>query len=166
VSAAPTTDQASSPSGLGFGIDIGDPGLTAPGGRAQPQIKRTVVTLPEGFTVNPSAGEGLGACTPSDYHRETATSPAGAGCPDSSQLGEVAIESPLLSQPVKGSVFLAQPDDLATSTPGAENPFDSLLAIYIVAKLPERGLLIKAAGKEPCRLLSFKRIGNSPVLSA
>jgi len=147
VSAAPTTDQASSPSGLGFGIDIGDPGLTAPGGRAQPQIKRTVVTLPEGFTVNPSAGEGLGACTPSDYHRETATSPAGAGCPDSSQLGEVAIESPLLSQPVKGSVFLAQPDDLATSTPGAENPFDSLLAIYIVAKLPERGLLIKAAGK-------------------
>jgi hypothetical protein len=147
VSVKPTIDQASTPSGLDFNIDIADEGLTAPAGLAQPQLKKTVVTLPEGVTVNPSAGEGLGACTPSDYHRETATSAPGAGCPNSSKIGEVAIESPLLSQPVKGSLFLAQPDDPATSTPGAENPFDSLLAIYIVAKLPERGLLIKLAGK-------------------
>jgi hypothetical protein len=143
----PTIDQASTPSGLDFNLDIADEGLTAPEGLAQPQIKKTVVTLPEGVTVNPSAGEGLGACTPSDYHRETAESAPGAGCPNSSKIGEVTIESPLLSQPVKGSLFLAQPDDPATLTPGAENPFDSLLAIYIVAKLPERGIVIKAAGK-------------------
>jgi hypothetical protein len=143
----PTVDQASTPSGLDFKIDIADEGLTSPEGLAQPQIKKTVVTLPEGVTVNPSAGEGLGACTPSDYHRETAESAPGAGCPNSSKIGEVTIESPLLQQPVKGSLFIAQPDDPATTTPGAENPFDSLLAIYIVAKLPERGIIIKAAGK-------------------
>jgi hypothetical protein len=143
----PTVEQASTPSGLDFNLDIADEGLTAPEGLAQPQIKKTVVTLPEGVTVNPSAGEGLGACTPSDYHRETAALAAGAGCPNSSKLGEVTIESPLLSQPLKGSLFIAQPDDPATSTPGAENPFDSLLAIYIVAKLPERGIVIKAAGR-------------------
>ena len=134
----PTVDQASTPSGLDFKIDIADEGLTAPEALAQPQIKKTVVTLPEGVTVNPSAGEGLGACTPSDYHRETAESAPGAGCPNSSKLGEVTIESPLLAQPVKGSLFIAQP---------FENPFDSLLAIYIIAKLPERGIVIKAAGK-------------------
>jgi hypothetical protein len=143
----PTVDEVSTPSGLDFNLNIADEGLTAPEGLAQPQIKKTVVTLPEGFTVNPSAGEGLGACTPSDYHRETAESAPGAGCPNSSKLGEVTIESPLLAQPVKGSLFIAQPDDPATTTPGAENPFDSLLAIYIVAKLPERGIIIKAAGK-------------------
>jgi hypothetical protein len=143
----PTVEQASTPSGLDFNLNITDEGLTAPEGLAQPQIKKTVVTLPEGVTVNPSAGEGLGACTPSDYHRETAESAPGAGCPNSSKIGEVTIESPLLQQPVKGSLFIAQPDDPATTTPGAENPFDSLLAIYIVARLPERGILIKAAGK-------------------
>jgi hypothetical protein len=147
VSARPTTDLASAPSGLDFHIDIADEGLTSPKGLAQPQIKKTVVTLPQGFTINPSAGEGLGACTPSDYHRETAESAPGAGCPNSSKIGEVTIESPLVAKPINGSLFIAQPDDPATATPGAENPFDSLLAIYIVAKLPERGIVIKAAGK-------------------
>ena len=147
VSAKPTTDLAEAPSGLDFKIEIADEGLTNPGGRAQSQIKKTIVTLPQGVTVNPSAGEGLGACTPSDYHRETARSAPGGGCPNSSKIGEVTIESPLLQQPVSGALFIAQPDDPATPTPGAENPFDALLAIYIVAKLPERGLLIKVAGK-------------------
>jgi hypothetical protein len=147
VAVSPTVDQASTATGLDFRIDIADEGLTAPEGLAEPQIKKTVVTLPEGVTVNPSAGEGLGACMPSDYHRETAASASGTGCPNSSKLGEVTIESPLLEKPINGSLFIAQPDDPATSTPGAENPFDSLLAIYIVAKEPERGIVIKAAGK-------------------
>lgn len=138
VEVKPTVDQASTPSGLDFNINIADEGLTAPEGLAEPQIKKTVVTLPEGFTVNPSAGEGLGACTPSEYHRETAESAPGAGCPNPSKIGEVTIESPLLDKPVKGSLFIAQP---------FENPFDSLLAIYIVAKLPERGIVVKAAGE-------------------
>jgi hypothetical protein len=138
VEVKPTVDQASTPSGLDFNINIADEGLTAPEGLAEPQIKKTVVTLPEGVTVNPSAGEGLGACTPSEYHRETAESAPGAGCPNPSKIGEVTIESPLLDKPVKGSLFVAEP---------FENPFDSLLAIYIVAKLPERGIVVKAAGE-------------------
>ncbi len=106
-----------------------------------------MVTLPEGVTVNPSAGEGLGACTPSDYHRETAESPPGAGCPDSSKIGEVTIESALLSEPVKGSLFLAEPYENPFPEPEAGHPNGTLLAVYIVAKLPDRGLLIKSAGK-------------------
>jgi hypothetical protein len=147
VSVKPTSDQASSPSGLDFKIDIADEGLTAPAGLAQSQIKKTVVTLPEGVTVNPSAGEGLGACTPSDYHRETAESAPGAGCPNSSKIGEVTIESSLLSEPVKGSLFLAEPYENPFPEPQAGHPNGTLLAVYIVAKLPDRGLLIKSAGK-------------------
>ncbi len=147
ISVEPTTDLAEAPTGLDFHLNIADEGLTSPEGIAQSQIKKTVVTLPEGFTLNPSAGPGLGACTPSDFNRETAASPPGAGCPNSSKIGEVSIESPLLEKPLEGSLFIAQPNDPSITTPGAENPFNSLLAIYVVAKLPERGLLIKAAGK-------------------
>jgi hypothetical protein len=147
VSVKPTIETASTPSGLDFKIDIADEGLTAAGGRAQPQIKKTVVTLPEGVTVNPSAGEGLGACTPSDYHRESAESAPGAGCPNSSKIGEVKIESALLSEPVNGSLFLAEPYENPFPEPAAGHPNGSLLAVYIVAKLPDRGLMIKSAGK-------------------
>jgi hypothetical protein len=138
IAAKPTTDIAEAPTGLDFHLNVADEGLTDPTGRAQSQIKKTVVTLPEGFTLDPSAGPGLEGCTPSEYHRETASSAPGAGCPNASKIGEVSIETPLLEKEIEGSLFIAEP---------YENPFDSLLAIYVVAKLPERGLLIKAAGK-------------------
>jgi hypothetical protein len=62
----------------------------------------------------------------------------GAGCPNDSKLGTVEIETPLLTQKIHGSIFIAQPH---------ENPFNSLVALYIVAKNPETGVLIKLAGK-------------------
>jgi hypothetical protein len=138
VQAEPTTNSASSPSGLDFNLDFHDEGLTNQGGTAQSQLKDTVVTLPEGFTINPSAGVGLGGCTEADYARESVDSPAGAGCPNDSKLGTVEIETPLLTQKILGSIFIAQP---------YENPSGSLVALYIVAKSPETGILIKLAGK-------------------
>jgi len=138
VSAEATTDRASAPSGLDFNLDFKDEGLTSAEGLAQSQLKETVVTLPEGLTINPSAGVGLGGCTPADYARETVNSPAGAGCPNDSKLGTVEIETPLLTQKIHGSIFIAQP---------YENPFKSLVALYVVAKEPETGILIKLPGK-------------------
>ena len=138
VSAEATTDRASAPSGLDFNLDFKDEGLTSNEGLAQSQLNKTVVNLPEGLTINPSAGVGLGGCTPADYARETVNSPAGAGCPDNSKLGTVEIETPLLAQKIHGSIYIAQP---------YENPFDSLVALYVVAKNPETGILVKLAGK-------------------
>jgi len=138
VSAEPTTDKASAPSGLDFNIDFHDEGLLNAEGLAQSQLNKTVVTLPEGFTINPSSGVGLAGCTPADYARETVDSAPGAGCPNESKLGTVEVTTPLLSTPIHGSLFIAQPH---------ENPFNSLVALYIVAKNPETGVLIKLAGK-------------------
>jgi hypothetical protein len=138
ITAEATTESASSPSGLDFNLNFDDEGLTNGKGVAQSQLQDTVVTLPEGFTINPSAGVGLGGCTEADYARETIESPPGAGCPNNSKLGTVEIETPLLSQKVKGSIFIAQP---------YENPSNSLVALYVVAKSPETGVLIKLAGK-------------------
>ncbi len=138
ISAEPSTDSASSPSGLDFNLNFDDEGLLNAGGVAQSQLKDTVVTLPEGFTINPSAGVGLGGCRPADYAAETLESPPGAGCPNDSKLGTVELETPLLTQKLHGSLFIAQPH---------ENPFDALVALYIVIKNPETGVLIKLAGK-------------------
>jgi hypothetical protein len=138
IAAEPTTDRASAPSGLDFNLNFNDEGLTSAEGTAQSQLKNTVVTLPEGFTINPSAGVGLGGCTPADYARETVNSAPGAGCPNDSKLGTVEIGTPLLTQKIHGSLFIAQPH---------ENPFGSLVALYIVAKNPETGVLIRLAGK-------------------
>jgi hypothetical protein len=145
ISAEPTTDKASAPSGLDFNIDFHDEGLTNGGGVAQSQMKNTVVTLPEGFTINPSSGVGLGACTRADYAAETLESPPGAGCPNDSTLGTVEIESPLLTQKIHGTLFIAQPYENPFSEPG--HPNGSLVAIYIVAKNPETGILIKLPGR-------------------
>jgi hypothetical protein len=144
-----TTDSAGTASGLDFTMKVPEAGIKNAEGIGQSDLRKAVVTLPEGVTLNPSSGEGLGTCSYAQYQAEALGTLPGAACPNASKLGTVAIESPLLpkGEVVSGSLFLAQPDNPATTTPGAENPFDSLLALYMVARLPERGVIIKAAGK-------------------
>ncbi len=148
IEASPTTTFTASASGLNFNINFANEGLTSTEGIAQSELRETTVVLPEGLTIDPSAGVGLAGCTPQDYERETLTSAPGAGCPDESKLGTVSIETPLLSQQIDGNVFIAQPH---------ENPFGSLVALYIVAKNPETGVLVKLAGKvTPCEAVGQK----------
>jgi hypothetical protein len=102
------------------------------------QAKKVEVTLPEGMTLNPSQAEGLAACSPADYARETASSAPGEGCPEASKVGTVQASTPILKEEAKGALYVARPYD---------NPFGSLLALYMVAKIPDRGVLIKQAGE-------------------
>jgi hypothetical protein len=138
IAAEPTTDAAASASGLDFNLGFHDEGLTSAEGVAESQLRDTTVTLPPGFTINPSAGVGLAGCSEADFARETLSSAPGAGCPNESKLGTVEIETPLLTQKIDGNIFIAQP---------YENPFGSLVALYIVAKNPETGIMIKLPGK-------------------
>jgi hypothetical protein len=147
LDAGASTDKASAPTGLDLKIDFHDEGLVNPEGVSQSQIEKTVVTLPEGMTVNPSAGVGLGACTRADYERETVNSEPGEGCPNDSKLGTVTIESPLLAATIEGNVYIAQPYENPFPEPAAGHPGGTLLALYIVAKNPENGILVKLAGK-------------------
>jgi hypothetical protein len=145
ISAEATTDRASAPSGLDFNIDFDDEGLTSTAGLAQSQLNKTVVTLPSGFTINPSAGVGLGGCRPGDYAKETVDSLPGEGCPNDSKLGTVEVKTPLLSTPIHGSLYIAQPYENQFSEPG--HPNGSLVALYVVLKNPATGILIKLAGQ-------------------
>jgi hypothetical protein len=130
--------RASSPSGYRFDINVDTSGVTDPARRAPTPLRKAVVTLPEGVTINPSVGAGLGVCGLAQYEAETPTSPPGAGCPNESKIGEFEVRSPIVAGSFEGSIFLAAPRD---------NPFGGLLAIYLVAKSIQRGFLVKVAGE-------------------
>ncbi len=133
-----TNPRASSPSGFDFNLDVDSGGFLDPRGLAASPVRKAVVTLPDGMTINPSVGAGLGVCTPAQYAAETAASPPGAGCPNASKIGDFTVSSPLFDERVEGSLFLAAPFD---------NPFGSLLGVYLVAKASDRGILVKVAGE-------------------
>jgi hypothetical protein len=138
IAAAPTTKAAESPTGLDFSLDVHDEGLTSPTGLASSDIKKAEVTLPEGFTTNPSLAEGLNVCTEAQLAAETVNSAPGAGCPNESKIGTVEVETPLLEESVNGSLFIAKP---------YENEVGSLLALYMVIKNPTLGIIVKQALK-------------------
>jgi hypothetical protein len=147
TSGAPTNFRASSASGYDFTLTPKEEALTNYKNNVPSQPRKALVTLPEGMTINPSVAAGLSVCAPSGYAAESASSPPGAGCPESSKIGRFTVQSPLFEEVIEGAIFLAQPDLAATPVPGAENPFDSLLAIYLLAKAPERGVIVKVAGQ-------------------
>lgn len=130
--------RASSSSGYEFDIDVDTSGFTDPDGRAPTPVRKAVVKLPDGVTINPSVGAGLGVCTPAQYSAETPTSLPGQGCPNESKIGDFSVQSPISAGSLEGSIFLAAPFD---------NPSGSLIGIYLVAKSVERGILVKVAGE-------------------
>jgi len=140
--------SASSASGFAFRLLQDEEGeLTDPGARIRTEVGEATVLLPEGVTINPSLGVGLGTCTPAQYATEAAIEPAGSGCPNQARIGSLSVDTPLLEEPLEGGIYLAEPDDPRTSTPGAENPFGSLLAVYLIARSPQYGVLVKVAGE-------------------
>jgi hypothetical protein len=138
--------RASSPTGFRLLLDNDQSGLTTPPGRVVSQPRRAKVSLPQGVTINPSLAAGLGFCTPGGYAQETSAAVPGQGCPNDSKIGEFRLHSPLFERTIEGAIFLAQPDDAETTEPAAENPFDSLLGLYLVAQEPDRGILVKVPG--------------------
>ena len=138
ISAAATSKLAQNPSGLEFELTMPNSGWDKAGATAEGQPKRIEVDLPEGMTVNPSQGEGLAGCSPAEFARESAQSAPGEGCPNASKVGEVRASSPLVAEEARGAVYVASPYD---------NPSGSLLALYMVARIPERGVIVKQAGR-------------------
>jgi len=142
ITDALTSKLASNPSGLDIRIDMPNFGLETPphgvegaeGAISESQFKRAEVIFPKGLTVNPSAAEGLAVCSEADYERERYDSAPGEGCPEASKIGSVQIKTPLLAEEAQGAVFQATP---------YQNKTESLLGLYLVAKIPDRGVLVK-----------------------
>lgn len=133
ISVQPGVTTADSPTGLS--VDLHVLQNDDPNGLVEANLKTAAVALPQGVTVSPSAADGLGACSPEQIGLSNSDEPA---CPDSSKLGSVEVDTPLLPNPLKGWMYLARQGD---------NPFGSLLALYVTTKDPVSGVLVKLAGK-------------------
>jgi hypothetical protein len=105
VTVAPSTTQADEPSGLTVDLLVPQAEQLSPN-LASPELKNVTVTFPSGFSLNPSAADGLGACT--DAQIDLFSDAAGS-CPDTSVLGTVKVRTPLLAEPLEGHLFLGVP---------------------------------------------------------
>jgi uncharacterized repeat protein (TIGR01451 family) len=139
IETQPSASSAETPTGLNVNLETPQHYENAYGDTSS-SYDDVKVVLPEGMTLNPSAGAGLQACTEAEfaYEGETLEPEAGRGCPRESKLGTIHSRSPAISEEVSGSLYLAKP---------YENKFDSLVAVYVVARIPNRGVIVTAAGR-------------------
>jgi hypothetical protein len=137
IEVAPETQLSDTLTGLTVRLKV--PQNEDVAGLAEADLKEAIVTLPAGMTVNPSAANGLGACSEAQIGLNNAEKPS---CPNESKLASVKIVTPLLESSLEGAVYLAQQGNL----PGnGSNPYGSLLAIYLVAE--GSGVLVKLPGE-------------------
>ncbi len=134
LSVAPETSAADTPTGLQVDVHMPLAGLQDPEGLAEANLKRAVVALPAGLSVNPAIANGLAACSPAQI---ALSGPEPVRCPDAAKIGSVEVDTPILDHPLEGGVYVAEQGN---------NPFGSLLAIYIAVSDPETGIVIKLAG--------------------
>lgn len=121
----PDTMLADAPVGLGLDLEV--PQFEEPERLAAPELRRSVISLPPGLSINSGIVDGVQACN--EFGREginMEAPPSGPDeseevglngalqlapghCPDASVLGTAEAETPLLGLPVKGHVYLARP---------------------------------------------------------
>lgn len=149
--ARPDLQHAGTPTGLTVDVHVPQNLQTVAGATAESSVKQIDVTLPDGMTLNPGGADGLTSCTEAEigylgkeepekevaFEHFTSDYPS---CPDSSKIATVTIHTPLLPHPIEGFVYLATPS--INGEPG-DNPFNSLISMYLVAQDPVSGVLVK-----------------------
>jgi hypothetical protein len=150
ISLTPESSSSDSPTGVQFTLTVPQP--ESPNIPSEADLKNAVVTLPAGVTVNPAAASGLVGCPLLTGHQPhpgavgiDLENGEPANCPQASRIGSVRIKSQLLEEELVGGVYVAQQGNAGSLQ--ESNPFGSLLALYIVAEAPQRGVVIKLAGK-------------------
>ncbi len=143
----PDSQAADSPAAYTARLHIPQDGLEDPEGLATSHLKDTTVTLPQGLSFNPAIGDRLEACSleqigylgndfpaPNRIRFDTKL----PDCPEASKVGTARIDTPILEDPLHGSIFLAAQKD---------NPFGSNYAIYLSIEEEDLGVVVKLPGK-------------------
>lgn len=157
LTVSPDKSSAATPSGLSVNLHVPQAETSNPNGLAEAAVKDITVALPEGLAVNPSSADGLAACSeglagftgfsqfvpPNQSATFTETAPAALQqgidfCSDASKVGTVKIKTPILENPLEGGVYLASQN---------QNPFGSLIALYVIAEDPTSGVVVKLTGE-------------------
>ena len=115
VLAKPTTDRSDTASGLDLTIKV--PQSQSGETPASSELRTSLITLPEGFTINPNAADGKVACPDIQANIGTLFE---AHCPQFSKIANLILDVAALPAPIPGAIYLAEPK------PG--NPYRVILA--------------------------------------
>jgi hypothetical protein len=141
IDVQPDGSAGSTPTGLNLDVRVPQESTSNALGLGEADVRDTTVTLPAGVQVSPAAADGLQACSLAQIGLENPEKPS---CPNAAKIATVHIATPLLEHELQGAVYLAAPQNFAGIP---ENPFSSLIAMYLVAEEPTTGVLVKLAGK-------------------
>jgi len=101
-------------------------------------LRKAVVTLPEGMGINPSGSNGLAACTDQQFKKGQRT--YSNECPANSIVGSAEIDSPPLSEPLRGSIYVGEQKSM---DPASGEEF----RILVEAKSEKLGVDLRLVGK-------------------
>jgi hypothetical protein len=104
LAAKPSTSEADSASGLDVSLKV--PQNASPVTPSDSEIRATTVTMPAGFSVNPSAADGKTSC--SDAQARFGTTEE-AQCPEFAKVGTLSLDSWALPEPIPGGIYLGEP---------------------------------------------------------
>lgn len=131
IAVRPDTTAPDAPAG--YAIDLKVPQADAINQLGTPPLRKAVVTLPEGVSISPSAADGLQGCTDEQIAIGSSRDP---DCPDAARIGTATIDTPLLEQPLTGSIFLGTQ---ASDDPASGRMFRMFLVAQgsgVTVKLP------------------------------
>ena len=154
IEVEPDEHSASTPTGLNVDVRVPQANTLSASSLAEADVKDTTVTLPEGVQLSPGAADGSPACSAAEigllegfaesqqtendhFSADPPDCPEEAGAP-SAKVGTVRIRTPLLANELEGGVYLAQQ---------GTDPFQPPLVLYVIARDPVSGVLVKLAGK-------------------
>jgi hypothetical protein len=161
---SPTTTQADEPSGLN--VDLGVPQASQlPPNLTTPEVKNVSVTFPAGFSLSPSAGDGLQACSNEQIGLGSTTP---GSCPNASVLGTVEVVTPLLPTPLKGQLFLGTPgcDPCSNADAADGNMFRLFIELQgsgVVVKLPGTTYVNTSTGQVTSTFLNNPQVPFSDL---
>jgi hypothetical protein len=131
----PETTRLDQPDGITAELSVPHVPVTEPDSA---QLEKASVTLPEGMTLNPSAGAGLEACTAAEARIHSPI--FGVACPEKSEIGTVTLNVPTLPDgSLTGNVFLGGPE----SGPITKSPY----TVYVNAESTRYGVDVRLQGE-------------------
>jgi hypothetical protein len=105
LTVVPTSTEAAAPTGVDATLTL--PQIETAKSLGTATLRSAVVTLPPGLTINPSAGDGLAACSSEQVGFGTTDV---ASCPPASKIGTAEIDVPALEHLLNGAVYQRTPE--------------------------------------------------------
>ncbi len=136
VEVEPGTDEIDSPAGATVNTTL-EYFTGEESEQQESHLRMAAETLPEGMGLNPSAAQGLQACSDKQFNKGARTYEN--ECPASSKVGSVEIESPPLERALTGDVYVGEPK---SRDPQSGEEF----RILVEAKEEEEGLDARLVG--------------------